>query len=117
MKAGTYYIGDLCYVMHDVWDEICSECPFAGEYTLKDGRVISIYSTFHGDGEYDGIWVDSCTIGCVRLDEIKDKKPSVNVKKPKEEPLGWKKVTFREDFTTGEFHGKLRFGDVVIDTL
>jgi hypothetical protein len=22
MKAGTYYIGDLCYVMHKEWDEV-----------------------------------------------------------------------------------------------
>ena len=21
--AGKYYVGDLCYVMHDEWDEVC----------------------------------------------------------------------------------------------
>jgi hypothetical protein len=24
MPAGRYYIGDLCYVMHDEWDEACA---------------------------------------------------------------------------------------------
>lgn len=24
MKAGTYYVGDLCYVLHEDWDEVCS---------------------------------------------------------------------------------------------
>ena len=42
MKAGTYYIGDLCYVMHDRWDEFCSiTCSehnvLDGEFNLKDG--------------------------------------------------------------------------------
>ena len=23
MKAGNYYIGDLCYVLHDEWNEVC----------------------------------------------------------------------------------------------
>lgn len=23
MPAGRYYVGDLCYVMDDVWDEVC----------------------------------------------------------------------------------------------
>ena len=24
-KAGKYYLGDLCYVMHGEWDEFCQD--------------------------------------------------------------------------------------------
>lgn len=38
MPAGRYYIGDLCYVMHDEWDEFCDHLDYPGERKLKDGR-------------------------------------------------------------------------------
>ena len=51
----TYYIGDLCYVMHDEWDEVC-ELLFphgGGEQTgrlhLKDGREFFIFGTAYGE--------------------------------------------------------------------
>lgn len=65
MPAGRYYVGDLCYVIGDdaVWSEICElTMPYNhetketdyrdGEFTLKDGRRIVIYSTKYGDGGY-----------------------------------------------------------------
>ena len=60
MPAGRYYIGDLCYVMHDEWDEACtlffptnqSGRGIEGEFTLKDGRRFASFTTAYGDGEY-----------------------------------------------------------------
>lgn len=54
-----YYIGDLCYVMHDVWGEVCDlmfpsllDEEESGELELSDGRKIIIFPTPYGDGEY-----------------------------------------------------------------
>lgn len=83
MPAGTYYVGDLCYVMHDEWDEVCeltadpvnhSRC-IDGEFTLKDGRRFACYSTMYGDGAYydqEGreYGVDAGLIGCILLSDI-----------------------------------------------
>ena len=62
MPAGRYYVGDLCYVMHDVWDEVCDLVfPYDGrgvygKFKLKDGREFAVYSTAYGDGTYyDGM--------------------------------------------------------------
>ena len=80
MPAGTYYIGDLCYVLHSSWEEVCdlvitlNEC-LEGEFTLKDGRRFAIFNTMYGDGEYnDGrghtFCVDSGSIGCILLSDV-----------------------------------------------
>ena len=81
--AGEYWIGDLCYVLHDEWKEICNDFLFAdddfniqeGEYTLKNGTRIFMGSTAYGDGVYqdnDGndYGVDSGSIGIVKLSSI-----------------------------------------------
>lgn len=83
--AGKYYVGDLCYVMHDEWDEVCDllfegRGDFGcneGEFTLKDGRQFAIYNTQHGDGVYDTdsgdtCCVDSGSIGCILKSDIRD---------------------------------------------
>jgi hypothetical protein len=75
-----YYIGDLCYVMHDEWTEVCSLACFDNEdwaYELEDGRKFFLFSTAYGDGVYnDGnglpYSVDSGTIGCIKVDDIQD---------------------------------------------
>jgi hypothetical protein len=82
-----YYIGDLCYVMHDVWSEVCdlmfsgdSDEAANGELELADGRKIVIFSTAYGDGEYfdEGgmsYSVDSGTIGAIKFNDIRDPFP------------------------------------------
>lgn len=84
MKSGEYYIGDLCYVMHDAWNEVCdlifperAQRGLEGEFSLKDGRRFALYNTNHGDGTYktdsDSVcFVDSGTIGCIMKSQIKD---------------------------------------------
>ena len=79
-----YYIGDLCYVMHDAWSEVCdlmfpgdSDDEVSGELELADGRKIIIFPTAYGDGEYfdqagNAYGVDSGTIGAIKVDDIRD---------------------------------------------
>lgn len=83
LPEGRYYVGDLCYVMHDCWDEVC-ELLFAGRddhgcnqgtFQLKDGRRFAIYNTAYGDGTYRGTDgrdypVDSGSLGCILLSDI-----------------------------------------------
>lgn len=81
--AGTYWVGDLCYVLHAEWDEVC-ELFFAGrtdhgcnqgEFTLKDGRRFVAFNTAHGDGTYydnrgRDYSVDAGLIGMIKLSDI-----------------------------------------------
>lgn len=110
-KAGTYYVGDLCYILSDVWDEVCSH--FGEEvFTLKDGRKCAMLSTMHGDGTYidqdgDSYAVDSGTIGCVLAEHLE-----VGV---------WGNgnamvVQFLEDFDAYSEAGVIHIGNIQIDT-
>jgi hypothetical protein len=75
-----YMICDLCYVMHDVWDEVCDLTPFDNsehEFELEDGRKFILFSTAYGDGQYNDqnglpYAVDSGTIGAIKVDDIRD---------------------------------------------
>ena len=117
MKAGKYYVGDLCYVLGDRWDEVCDliivdhKC-LDGEFELKDGTKFAIYSTAYGDGYYidqqaNGYPVDSGSIGCVRVDDITEGEL---------DKMGGNIFDFEEDFETGEEDGIIRIGDIEIDT-
>lgn len=78
-----YWVGDLCYVMHDVWPEVCN-LVFPDPYTenrgamkLEDGREFVIFGTAHGDGVYQDqngreYPVDAGCIGAIRLSDIRD---------------------------------------------
>mgnify|MGYP003347542378 CR=1 FL=1 len=82
MTAGEYYVGDLCYVMSDEeWEEVCrlttegQKC-ISGEFTMADGRRFAMYNTAYGDGiyvdeKYMKYSVDSGTIGCIKVEDIK----------------------------------------------
>lgn len=71
LPAGNYYIGDLCYVLKDEWNEVCdlTEDGAQGVFTLKSGRKFAISNTKYGDGGYpttlceQELSVDSGTIG------------------------------------------------------
>jgi hypothetical protein len=119
MQAGKYYIGDLCYVMHDKWDEFCDltikghEC-LDGVFTMQDGTVFSTYGTKYGDGTYqdqngNSYPVDAGLIGCILVDSIspeeRDNLPYGNVH------------DFSLPFhTSSDDAGNISFGEVVIPT-
>jgi len=121
MPAGKYYIGDLCYVMSDDWDEVCDLTItkdgklLDGEFEMKSGRRFAMYSTKHGDGLYRSNMgtnhaVDSGTIGCILVEDIIDiPKFEVNDK------LG-AVVTIDRSFSTAERDGLIVLGDIIIDT-
>ena len=119
MKAGTYYIGDLCYVMHGPrWDEFCSitikknDC-LDGKFKFADGVEFATHGTCYGDGEYideEGkkYPVDAGLIGCVRLEDILEEDlPNVR---------NGNLFEFKHDFVTSSIDGIISFGNVRIDT-
>ena len=84
MRPGTYLVGDLCYVMHPQWKQVC-DLMFAtegnsvldGEFNLANGVRFALSSTAYGDGVYyDGEGrkypVDAGLIGCIRKEDVQD---------------------------------------------
>jgi hypothetical protein len=82
LPAGKYYVGDLCYVLHDIWKEYCElredNIRNPGEHLVVQGREIVNFNTAYGDGSYQDhagdfeFWVDSGTIGVIRYSDIID---------------------------------------------
>ena len=124
MPAGKYYVGDLCYVMHDAWDE-CVGLFFPpgspgrgveGEFTLKDGRRFASFGTAYGDGTYGSNMrtshsVDSGSIGCIRIEDIRDEEYSKELL----QELG-AFIDFDHPFEVFANAGLLKFGHVEIET-
>ena len=116
MPAGQYWIGDLCYVMHKEWNEVCDitiddhGCK-SGEFTLKDGRRFAIYGTAFSDRSYYArkyrkYGVDSGTIGCILVSDINED----------EDIKSGHIVDFPEEFITLSREGIIYFDDLAIDT-
>ena len=120
MPAGKYYVGDLCYVLHDSWDEFCditidSPRVLDGEFSFKDGRRFATFGTKWGDGQYhdqDGhrYNVDAGLIGCVRVDDI-----DMDLREQAGD-FGGRIVTFDKPFDVWEENGMIRIGHLSIDT-
>ena len=78
--AGEYYIGDLCYVMHDEWNEFCDltikgNDLLNGAFNLADGRRVFFGYTAYGDGSYpdnlgNSYDVDAGLIGIIATKDI-----------------------------------------------
>lgn len=130
MKAGNYYVGDLCYVMADEWREVCdliidgNNCK-EGIFQLKDGREFAIFNTMYGDGQYsdnngfNDYCVDSGSIGCILLSNIDMANPNNKFTYKTEHDVivfYGNEVEFKEDFEVSSSDGKIVFGDLVIDT-
>ena len=118
MQAGKYYVGDLCYVLHDRWDEFCGlTCNghnvLDGEFNLKDGTRFATFTTQYGDGTYkdelgNEYGVDAGLIGCIRVEDIAPAELA-NLE------CG-RVVEFVKDFTTFSAGGVISIGNVCIDT-
>jgi hypothetical protein len=123
-QPGKYWIGDLCYVMHDEWTEVCDltisaratgggDC-LEGDFKLGDGRQFTLFRTAYGDGEYlddqnhNSYCVDSGTIGIILLSDIKEKLNEVD-------NLGHIHE-FETSFSCYSDGRVLKFGHVSIDT-
>lgn len=123
MPAGKYYVGDLCYVMHDAWDQ-CVNLFFPdsghgqveGEFELADGRRFASFGTAWGDGEYRSNIntlhsVDSGSIGCILLSDIRDTTYPLDHL----QQLG-AIIDFEAPFEVEADQGLLKFGPVEIET-
>lgn len=122
MPAGKYYVGDLCYVMYEVWDEACGlffkdrtdhGCN-EGVFTLKDGRKFASFNTAYGDGEYRDeqgrkYGVDAGLIGCIQMLDIDLLNPSNSTR-------GGQVIDFPHDFVVYKQDGVITFGHINIDT-
>ena len=120
MQPGSYYVGDLCYVMdNDEWDEVCKltladESLLDGEFTLPDGRRFAMYMTSWGDGAYQDqtgnrYSVDSGTIGCIKWSDVKTHKYDHIM------DLGVLHE-FDSEFETSSQNGVIHIGRIAIDT-
>lgn len=77
LPAGTYWIGDPCYVIRDAaWTDLLAQTDYLSEPVgTVNGKPVVALATLHGDGEYmdqDGVLygVDSGTIGIVPVELI-----------------------------------------------
>ena len=111
MRPGTYYVGDVCYVMHPQWDEVC-KLMFAtggidvldGEFNLANGVRFALHSTAYGDGTYldkqgRQYPVDSGLIGCIRVEDVVD---------PEAWLEGMQTIEFTESFELQYIDGVIR---------
>jgi hypothetical protein len=124
MQAGIYYVGDLCYVLHEVWDEVCdimfkdNQNGNDGEFTLKDGRRFAVYSTAYGDGTYTDQYrnrysVDAGIIGCIMLSDVK----LISQDWWTNDTDGGNLIEFKNDFRTGTIDDSIiEIGHIMIDT-
>lgn len=119
MPAGTYYIGDLSYVMTDEeWDavsDLTNEYRNEGEYEFVDGRRFAFYRTAYGDGTYQCNFdhkyqTDSGSIGCLKVEHIE-----YQGKVTFDFECG-KLAVFHEPFETSYVDGKIIFGELIIYT-
>jgi hypothetical protein len=124
LPAGTYYVGDLCYVVpDDDWRKFCDRMfpdgyPVGGVKEMADGIKYADFCTKYGDGVFGDYYaggaymVDSGSIGCIPMcalhpdlshDEVRD---FGNI------------VSFDEAFEVGydDVTGTITFGDIHIVT-
>jgi hypothetical protein len=88
-QPGEYWIGDLCYVMHDEWQEVCKimwgdlNAPL--ETKLNDGRKFGMAYTLYGDGVYldnygNDYGVDAGLIGVIKVSDISERdRPNIKL--------------------------------------
>lgn len=84
LPAGTYYVGDLCYVVPDAdWPEFCDrmfpgdDSYVIGVFENREGINYASFGTKYGDGCYGDYQlreysVDSGTIGCIPVCALKE---------------------------------------------
>lgn len=125
LKAGTYYVGDLCYVLEHRWDDVCNQIIknhkcLDGIFQLEDGTKFASIGTMYGDGTYEDqfshtYFVDAGLIGCIEVsalypDDIETGKNCGKI------------VTFDKDFTVSgtrqddDWDGEIRIGHIRIFT-
>lgn len=120
MPAGEYWVGDLCYVMHPEWNELCDDM-FTSEILnsshtfiveLNDGRLICWSNTAYGDGTYydrngNKYGVDAGIIGAILVSDIVESELK-NIDLGHKHQLG--------QFDPTYYNGLITFNTITIDT-
>lgn len=115
--AGTYYIGDLCYICtNDEWDRLLDQTQlFTYDEATLDGRKFGGMLTAYGDGSFNHntsipkfVTVDAGMVGCVRIEDI-------NSTMLDRVAMGLT-VVFDEPFDISDKAGTLKFGYVEVYT-
>jgi hypothetical protein len=116
-QAGKYYVGDLCYVLNDRWDEFCSltisgRHVLDGTFALKDGTTFWTHCTMYGDGSYRDqqgrdYGVDAGLIGVISIEDM-DREPFC--------VSGGQVIEFKHAFEPYYQNGTFYIGNVVIKT-
>ena len=82
LKAGKYFIGDPCYVLGHIWNEVCGiiidkQVCLEGAFNLNDENHtrIAVFNTQYGDGSFPDdkgnfYAVDAGCIGAVPIEAI-----------------------------------------------
>ncbi len=117
--AGTYYVGDPCYIFNKSWGKILNDNQyFESDVTIIDGVECFVAPTKYGDGSYQDnsnrkYFVDSGTIGVLPIEMIEiDNKISID-----EIDEYMYVFTFDRDFYVYWDDGYFRIGDnIVIET-
>ncbi len=120
MKAGKYYIGDLCYLLTDeYYKEIVCSFEHVSEEKIVKGVGFWWHFTAYGDGCYQDQFekdydVDAGLIGCVNLDTI----PEDALRKDDCWKRGGNIHTFEEDFSCKyeREYGTIVIGNILIET-
>jgi hypothetical protein len=122
-----YYVGDLCYVMNDEWDEVCdrffppdSVGGVDGEFQLADGRKFFSLSTMYGDGTYRDNFgraygVDAGLIGAIKVDDIRDPDFEKVIARGYAHIVEFSSELQDFDVSSNDY-GTLRFGPILIET-
>jgi len=117
LKAGKYFVGDLCYVVPiEEWSTFIKEIFGEGETVRMGehevlGKYFVIANTAHGDGQYKTnvkrmlCDVDSGMIGALSVKDM-----STEVKKIHRRNI----VEFKEDFTITIENGDIHIGHIII---
>ena len=106
MVSGLYYVGDLCYVLKNQWEEVCGitivkqQC-LEGQFVLPSKGVVFAGRSY---------CVDSGSIGCIPLSAC-----DMTEEQIREEGLG-QVLAFGERFNTYSDGSTIHFGTVSIDT-
>jgi hypothetical protein len=122
LPAGTYFIGDPCYVLGE-WDKVIDDtnCFYEQEIHKLHNMNYVGFHTAHGDGEYEGsdgkrYPVDAGLIGAVDIELVRQQGViNLDNLQFEEEKFG-SIITFNSPTECGVRSGMIYFGNMTIHT-
>ena len=108
MQPGTYYLGDLFFVLKEEFFLINK--PIQNEFIFNEHRRIAYYQTtnmneFYQDQFGKEYFVENGNIGCIRIEDI----DSIEADFSK-----GRIVDFYDNFETRETHSRILFGHICV---